>query len=242
MKLELKRIETIERLSEETQCYAAVAYVDDKPFLHVSNAGHGGPDEERVHEKSPWQGAAVDTLMSDIQNQLAGSRAPEIFHGMTITFDFQLWCSEQVDNHLSRKQALSILRKISTLTAAGKIMPYAAKYKPTPANLKNVSGRLSVGEILLNTLPREDAIELIQDALYPPKGDGMSGLHSHVFCVAFSVESKCADASDVTLTMLRAAVNKRAAEVTEAEAREAFENLDDTQPVPEPAGFEGVKV
>ena len=39
MKLELKKIKHCQWASEETHCYQATVYVDDKPMIEVSNEG-----------------------------------------------------------------------------------------------------------------------------------------------------------------------------------------------------------
>jgi hypothetical protein len=44
MKIELRKISFNERMSEETNCYAADLYVDGKKVGEVGNDGHGGCD------------------------------------------------------------------------------------------------------------------------------------------------------------------------------------------------------
>jgi hypothetical protein len=44
MKIELRNVTFCARLSEETNAFAAVVYIDGKKACEVSNDGHGGPD------------------------------------------------------------------------------------------------------------------------------------------------------------------------------------------------------
>ena len=48
-KLELKNIKYFATLSEETPCYEATVYVNDKKAIHVSNRGVGASDSHDVY-------------------------------------------------------------------------------------------------------------------------------------------------------------------------------------------------
>lgn len=54
MKIELRKLSTNQKLSEETNCFSADVYVDGVKAAEHSNYGHGGPDMVRVIDKEKY--------------------------------------------------------------------------------------------------------------------------------------------------------------------------------------------
>ena len=52
MKIELKKIEFYERMSEETNCFAADLYINGKKVGYVKNDGQGGQTDYRGYSKA----------------------------------------------------------------------------------------------------------------------------------------------------------------------------------------------
>ncbi len=50
MKIELKNVKYVASMSEETACFSADVFINDKKIAYASNRGHGGPTDYYVHD------------------------------------------------------------------------------------------------------------------------------------------------------------------------------------------------
>ena len=55
MNITLKNIKFYEKLSEETNCFTADLFVDNKIIGHVKNDGHGGSTDYMANKKEYWE-------------------------------------------------------------------------------------------------------------------------------------------------------------------------------------------
>lgn len=113
--MELKAIKHMASLSEETFCYSANVYINGKKAISVSNSGHGGCDNQDEVIKGALS-AAEDyckrhgdaSFLTGIheKNQADGEdRDPVMWHSL------ESWCSDEVSNHLARKELNKDLKK-----------------------------------------------------------------------------------------------------------------------------------
>lgn len=63
---EIKKVEHMKSLSEETECFSLDLYVADKKFAHVSNRGHGGCHE--VHPYPPFTWDDVKRVTEEVKD------------------------------------------------------------------------------------------------------------------------------------------------------------------------------
>lgn len=62
---EIKKVEHIKSMSEETECFSLDLYVDGKKFAHVGNDGHGGC--HRIHPYAPFTHKDIEAVTEDMK-------------------------------------------------------------------------------------------------------------------------------------------------------------------------------
>jgi hypothetical protein len=107
MKLELKNIKYYASMSEETDCYEAILYVDGKRLGRVHNDGHGGCD----HHDFSWKDY-------ERVNEWCKENLPKwtCEHDNTENdTGLEIWCHDQVTNHLLQKELKRHLKNPSAI-------------------------------------------------------------------------------------------------------------------------------
>ena len=99
MKLELKKIKVCKWASEETHCYQATVYVDDKPMIEVSNEGQGGSDSQWAIK--PFTHEDVDKVNKWCEENLP--KWSSSFDKSQNDKDLEYWCWEEVNKYLDDK-------------------------------------------------------------------------------------------------------------------------------------------
>lgn len=160
-KIELKAIEYLAGMSEETHCYSATLYVDGEKWGKVGNAGHGGPDD--FH---PVEGRSWDDLRA-LDARIAATYEPYTCEGMdgSLDYDLEMICSEIVDDWLIDRECKRFLRKPCFIAEDGSLRTFKV---PKGMSLRDVMMKLKVAKPhidFLNDLPREKAIEKMRAAL-----------------------------------------------------------------------------
>ena len=160
MNLEMKAIKFSEWASEETYCYQANVYLDGKPFVMVSNDGHGGCDREYSHNKFKGDYRAtmkkVDEYFKSLPKRDVGKYdwAPEGFDE-----SFEGWCHEQVTNYLITKDVKKALKKKKVVYQKnddGKMGLYDWHINANSDALK----KRYPESIILNDLPIDEAVKI----------------------------------------------------------------------------------
>lgn len=173
MKIELKRLTTNARLSEETHCFAADLWVDGKKIGEVSNEGHGGCDrfhgDQRAYDAAnAWCKANLprwsmrDVLEPAMAQQLedAGNR-PE-----THETDLEMHIAELVNQAVALKAMRRALGRKVLFTKVGK----GGVWEISPPNGKTVAeaaqkiATLEGTAKVLNLLPEDEALALYRAA------------------------------------------------------------------------------
>ena len=134
MKLELKAIKYAAFASQETNCFEAKIYKDGKPWAHISNEGHGGPD-------------ALWPLGDRPRNDK----------------DFWKEVEARLQDHLNRKDMKAALRKKAIFVREGEAgiwqMGYRGGKKPDAALYAEVEKK-HPGAKILNTMPEDQALAI----------------------------------------------------------------------------------
>jgi len=106
MKLELKKIKYCKWMSEETHCYSAIVYVDDKAMIEVSNEGHGGGNSEWAIK--PFTQQDVDKVNAWCEKNLPKWKG---FDNKMFPTDLEMWCGEEMNKYLTDKYLKSDFKK-----------------------------------------------------------------------------------------------------------------------------------
>lgn len=140
MRLELKKVEYSERLSEETSCFCADVYADGKKLGTARNSGCGGATELRGD--------------FGVLRAYAKTLPPDRLKLGDVHFDSQPTADSLVDaalhRHLCRKDMRRLLKKHALFTQGGAIYqsPLAGK------------SRVPEGCAILNDMPEDEALDI----------------------------------------------------------------------------------
>lgn len=159
-RLELRRLTTNERLSEETMCFAADLYVDGALFAHISNHGHGGCDEQR-----PAQGRAHADIAA-LDARVKATFEPWTFDGKTFETDLEMACAKLVEDAAALKRIRRLLKgKVAffeTAPTEGKRAPLytmgGSKW-PVESVIPKVRAKYP-NAVILNEQSEEEALRL----------------------------------------------------------------------------------
>lgn len=105
-RIKLKAIEVNERLSEETNCYAAKVYFDGKLAGEVGNHGHGGCDNQYPHNADRWR-----DMLRYIGEGIEAHTEAFGDSAHTYIVDLEMICNEQIEHYRAKKQLRSLMRK-----------------------------------------------------------------------------------------------------------------------------------
>lgn len=114
MKIELKNIQHSERLSEETDAFAATLYIDGYKAGEASNRGHGGPtDYHAFNEKGRElikQAEEYCKTLPPVKFK-AGNEEHEL------KMDLELYIGDLLEKHLQQKDLQKFRNKITKASA-----------------------------------------------------------------------------------------------------------------------------
>tara|TARA_R110000824_G_scaffold179462_1_gene359682 strand:+ start:72 stop:554 length:483 start_codon:yes stop_codon:yes gene_type:complete len=153
MKIELKNIKVHLNLSQETHAYTAMLYVDGKKAVEVSNQGHGGGDYQH-----PVNGYSVEKI-----NDWCIATLPkwQLFDDEMYDTDLEMWCHDQVNDHLTLKDMKRKMRSKALFVDAGKVWEMGLK------GLKKYEPRMGEAvrqqypeAVILNDLPVIEALAI----------------------------------------------------------------------------------
>lgn len=106
MKLELKKVNIITRMSEETTCFHAVLYVNDKPAADCSNTGKGGMTDVRFYDMDVLGEVMEYCKENPVVNEFRGKSYS--FHGVDIRVD-ELLVEYQMKKELKSRQKKALV-------------------------------------------------------------------------------------------------------------------------------------
>jgi len=161
-KLELKKIQYFKAMSEETNCYKAVVYVNGKPAIDVRNEGQGGCDSQYPINSDQ---SIVDVVNDYCKKNfpatvfLHGEKTKENIRQKDILYcDLETWCSDQIGAVEDRKMLKRLVTANKVSFVKGKeIYTVSSKTQPEAAIIAHV--KIKHGNVtILNELPVEGQI------------------------------------------------------------------------------------
>jgi hypothetical protein len=102
MKIELRKLKLNRHLSEETNCYSAELWIDDRKAFLAGNHGHGGPDH--YHQVGSWNETEVDAW-------LKANRPMISVQGIALEPSLELEVGDLIEEH---EQTAALRRKSRT--------------------------------------------------------------------------------------------------------------------------------
>ena len=108
MKIELRNVKHMPSLSEETECFSAIIYIDGKKRGDARNRGHGGQTD------------ITPCTLAEELNAYAATLPDVIYGGMTLKMNAELLIDEILGDELQRKQLKRLCAKKTLFREAGK--------------------------------------------------------------------------------------------------------------------------
>lgn len=160
--LELKNIKHAEFASQETHCYEATVYFNNKTIGWVNNDGVGGSDT--FNAKEPFKDN--NTTWNSLENRLAKEHPQQhlewdnSMHDMTL----ESWCYNQVNKFLSKKDFNRYMK--SKVVFIKPDEPKAIRYfsfkgvrSITQQHIDHIKSKYPTYQIL-NDMPKAEALDL----------------------------------------------------------------------------------
>ena len=164
-KIELKKIQVFEAMSEETNCYVGTVYINGKPAIEVKNDGHGGGDMQY-----PINGN--DRRILDAANEYCKKNFPaslflkpfEEATAKDVTYcDLECWCGDQVTDYLIAKDVASMTKtKVAFLRGKDTFTIKKAGHtvEKITAHLQKTEGK---DVFIFNNVSKEEAVKKMKE-------------------------------------------------------------------------------
>jgi hypothetical protein len=164
MKIELKRIEFSERMSEETNCFTADLYIDGKKIGEASNTGKGEANSYCPYEK---EGRELIRKAEKFCETMPPEKAE--FNGEPFEFKMNLerYIDVLLNRHLAAMELKKFNAKIKKATGNGIV------YGIPDDSFKVLSFKKSIDEIVSFKIWKEQLIENIKSTIKPRLVDGV---------------------------------------------------------------------
>lgn len=139
MKVELKKVQHVARMSQETECFVAELWLDGRNRGAVSNDGHGGP-----HSFSDWEAQKELDAYGKTLPPLKSDLFPD-----GLEMDAELIVSEALSQHLEEKQFRRWCKTKTVFRLPGdKEGEWRTIQGANPATLLHVQSKYPTAEIL----------------------------------------------------------------------------------------------
>jgi len=163
MKIELRNVQYVASMSEETRCFTASIYVDGKRAGEASNRGHGGPTSihpRELEERLNAYAATLPPLSYDM-----GGRT----HTMPQTGEILV--DELLSDWLTERDLRTALKRRILFTKQGQTPIYETKSLPKATleqwtrNPEKARATLRDCDQILNCLPFAEALAIYRQAV-----------------------------------------------------------------------------
>lgn len=148
MQIELKKVKTNQRLSQETHCFSADVWIDGVKAGEIMNAGHGGPDD--------FFPAPGQPKLAEINARIA-REMPEVKGYPELTNDLELVVGDLVNAHITEKAVRSRMTRKATYIVAGRDGVFEMDIKGIDKLRQNPTIQV------LNDMPITKAIEVLTE-------------------------------------------------------------------------------
>lgn len=160
MNITLKNIKYSAFASQETHCFEATIYINNKRFCIVHNQGHGGCDDYLAVDncQHEFDGKLWEEV-NRINNILGKETLPSEFSSEGLPNDLEIAVCDLVNEWHENKDIKKALRRICYLDDDGVVNHFNAKLKPTAHNIVRVRNQdwFKSTFIILNELAFNDA-------------------------------------------------------------------------------------
>lgn len=157
-KISLSSIKHHPDMSDETECYSAVLWVDGKRFAEVGNRGNGGPD--MVIPLGDNTRADIDRLDAVI----ALTYPKYKFYGEWYEQSLETLCGDLLQDHINHKAWCSLLRRHWVIYDGGEIYTLKRRKGQTSDQVSSAIASKYPGSTFLNPLPTEEAMTFFSRA------------------------------------------------------------------------------
>lgn len=165
--IELKKLQVFEAMSEETNCYVGVVYINGKPAIEVKNDGHGGCDMQypingndhsiidAANEYCKQNFPATVFLFGDVKRD--NIKQKDILYA-----SLETWCGDQVQADATKKFIKKLTnKKVSFIGKDGEVYSIASKNHPEQAIIQHIRAKHG-NVIILNELSPDKQIEALR--------------------------------------------------------------------------------
>lgn len=165
----VKNLKHAEFASEETYCFNATVYVDDKRFCYAKNDGHGGCDMYWSISNDE-KGSVLNGQIAALDKKLKKERASEFEtherkDGSTFTIgpDFEWAVSDAVTSALFLKDMKGAFRRNWIFTEKGKKGLFQiANHKESRHLMPTHITKKYPGAVILNNMPEAEALVIFR--------------------------------------------------------------------------------
>jgi hypothetical protein len=165
--LELKKVKFIESMSEETNCYQAVVYVNGKPAIEVSNDGHGGGDMQ--HPLAGFDRTIIAAANEFCKKNnpatvfLHGDVTKESFKQKDILYScLETWCGDQLHFQTLKKVAARCTKnKVSFVDINGEVYSTPLGKHTEAMVIKHFRTKYGRDIKILNELSTEEQVKAL---------------------------------------------------------------------------------
>jgi hypothetical protein len=165
---EIKKVEHLKGMSQETECFSLELYVDGKKFAHVGNTGHGG--SHSVHPIPPFTWKDVQAVTEDMKkDKFLVNYEFEPFETAVDTI-FSMWQIAKTIKSSSKKKAV--------LLDDGQVYTMGYKNAPPDQNLFASVMKKYPNAVILNNMDIAEAAKLVviaERAAYEKEFDNAPG-------------------------------------------------------------------
>ena len=161
MNIIIKNVKVVTSRSQETHCFDATIYVDNKVLCLVGNDGWGGCDNYLVANNSPtdWR-ARLTAINAELGKEIV-SEEYQIANSME-----HVVC-DLVNKYLAEKSVKSLLRRrIAYTKPGGGVYQLPAKFKPSERTFQQIKEAKwwTGGHVLLAEMHFDDAVEIYKQS------------------------------------------------------------------------------
>jgi len=165
MKITLKNVNYSDFASEETYCFEATVYIDDKRSFRVANSGQGGAN--RYYSFSSETEMYVYRQVEDINKEL-NKQTITTDSGIDFPNCLDYVISMQMHNWILRKQAKKLLKKVCIVTAKNHLLSFNIPHKTFLSDREKMLNHIELkhpSSTVLNALPSDEAFKIMKPLL-----------------------------------------------------------------------------
>ena len=162
MEISIKNIKYSAFASEDSHCFQASVYIDNKPVFVASNDGQGGANRYEAHNKGIPK-KMIFKKIEEIDSELRKEKCAPPFHDLERNLEItigELMNEWHTTNHIKK-----ILKKVSIILKSGDLLTFnisAKSFKEDQKKLSEIILEKNEGAIILNSLTTQEALNAIK--------------------------------------------------------------------------------